>query len=91
MTEHRFQQGQSVSWKDASGQRYRGRVVQYQPSHVDESTGAARAEGVMVVVDGTSHVSIVPPAALTTEESRAGWGARAQSNEATKAGRKPPA
>lgn len=69
MTEHRFQQGQPVSWKDASGQRYHGRVVQYQPSHVDERTGVEHAEGVLVVVDGTSHVSVVPPADLTSDEA----------------------
>jgi hypothetical protein len=77
MTE-RFQQGQQVTWRDGSGQRYRGRVVQYQPPHVDEQTGAAQGEGVLVVVDGTSHVSLVPPAALASEQ-------------APRAGRKPPA
>jgi hypothetical protein len=70
MTERRFEQGQQVSWRDASGQRYRGRVVQYQPSRVDERTGTAQGEAVLVVVDGTSHVSIVPPADLTNEAGR---------------------
>jgi len=65
MTERRFEQGQQVTWKDASGQRYNGRVVQYQPPRIDERTGQAQNESVLVVVDGTSHVSIVPPADLT--------------------------
>jgi hypothetical protein len=77
MTERRFEQGQLVSWKDASGQRYRGRVVQYQPPHVDERTGTSAGEAVLVVVDGTSHVSLVPPADLTSEG-------------APRVGRKPP-
>lgn len=73
MTERRFEQGQQVTWKDASGQRYHGRVVQYQPPCVDERTGRAQTESVLVVVDGTSHVSIVPPADLTKEAApRAG-------------------
>ena len=78
MTERRFEQGQQVSWKDASGQRYHGRVVQYQPTRVDERTGQAQRETVLVVVDGTSHVSIVPPADLTRDAT-------------PRAGRKPPA
>lgn len=70
MSNQRFQQGQEVTWRDASGQRYRGRVAQYRPAHVDTMTGAERDEEVFVIVDGTSHVSIVPPAALATDQVR---------------------
>lgn len=71
MTDRRFEQGQHVTWKDASGQRYRGRVVQHRPPRVDSSTGAKHDEEVLVIIDGTSHVSLVPPSDLAQEKSAA--------------------
>lgn len=73
MTDRRFHQGQQVTWKDASGQRYRGRVVEHQAAEVDQATGATKDKGVLVMIDGSPHVSLVPPADLANDDAaRAG-------------------
>ena len=67
MADQRFRAGQQVTWKDASGQRQRGRVAQDQ-SERPEGAADATKEGVLVIIDGTPHVSIVPPAALANDD-----------------------
>lgn len=65
MQQRVFQQGELVTWTDASGQRHRGRVLQ----HVQRvaSPGAAPAGEVLVLKEGTAHVSAIPPAAVVHE------------------------
>jgi hypothetical protein len=62
-----FQQGQRVTWKDASGERQRGHVLQHSPSGLD-ALGAERPEQVLVMRDGSSHTSMLPPEALSLTE-----------------------
>jgi hypothetical protein len=62
-----FQQGQRVTWKDASGERQRGQVLQQSPSGLD-SHGAERPGQVLVMREGSSHTSMVPPEALSLTE-----------------------
>jgi hypothetical protein len=58
-----FQQGQRVTWKDASGERQRGQVLQHSPGGRDEH-GGERPEQVLVLRDNSSHISALPPASL---------------------------
>lgn len=62
-----FQQGQRVTWKDASGERQRGRVLQYNPGKLD-ADGCERDEQVLVMREGSSHVSVLPPDELVLAE-----------------------
>jgi len=62
-----FQQGQRVTWKDASGERQHGQVLQHSPGGRDER-GAERPEQVLVMRDNSSHVSALPPSALHLSE-----------------------
>ncbi len=57
-----FQQGDRVTWRDASGERQRGHVLQHShPGH----DGADPPERVHVMREGTSQVTILPPSALS--------------------------
>jgi hypothetical protein len=58
-----FQQGQRVTWRDASGERHHGQVLQHSPAGRDEH-GAERPEQVLVMRDNSSHVSTLPPDSL---------------------------
>ncbi len=51
-------------WRDASGERQRGRVLQHSPGALGQA-GAARAEEVLVMREGSPHVSALPPECLT--------------------------
>jgi hypothetical protein len=62
-----FQQGQRVTWKDASGERQRGHVLQHSPSGLDPQ-GTERPEQVLVMREGSSHISMLPPEALALME-----------------------
>lgn len=64
MNNHMFRQGQRVTWKDASGERQHGHVLQHSPGGHDES-GAERPAEVLVLREGTSHIAALPPSALT--------------------------
>jgi hypothetical protein len=59
----RFQQGQRVTWKDASGERQRGLVLQHSPPGRDEN-GSERPEEVLVMREGSAHISALPPQVL---------------------------
>ena len=63
MTHSRFQQGQRVTWKDASGERQRGHVLQHSPGGRDEN-GLDRPEEVLVMREGSAHISALPPQSL---------------------------
>jgi len=67
MTPSRFQQGQRVTWKDASGERQRGHVLQHSPGGREED-GTERPEEVLVMREGSSHISALPPQALDLAE-----------------------
>jgi hypothetical protein len=68
MSKHRvFQQGQRVTWRDASGERQRGQVLQHQPPAQD-AQGSERQEEVLVMRDGSAHISAIPPEALSLME-----------------------
>ena len=58
-----FQQGQRVTWKDASGERQHGQVLQHTPGWRDEA-GAERPEQVLVLRDNSAHISALPPDSL---------------------------
>lgn len=58
-----FQQGQRVTWKDASGERHHGQVLQHSPGGRDEQ-GAERPEQVLVLRDNGAHISALPPDSL---------------------------
>jgi hypothetical protein len=60
---HVFKQGDRVTWKDGSGERQRGHVLQHSHGGLD-ADGSERAEEVLVMREGTSHVSTLPPEAL---------------------------
>jgi hypothetical protein len=62
-----FKQGEKVTWKDGSGERQRGLVLQHTQAGV-EADGSGRAEEVLVMREGTSHVSVLPPEALALED-----------------------
>jgi hypothetical protein len=62
-----FQHGQRVTWKDASGERQRGRVLQHSPSGLDPH-GSERPEQVLVMREGSAHISMMPPDALSLME-----------------------
>jgi hypothetical protein len=65
--QHRvFQQGERVTWRDASGERQRGRVLQHSRA---ASEGEATSEEVLVMREGSSHVSALPPECLALAES----------------------
>lgn len=67
--EHRlFQQGQRVTWRDAAGERQRGRVLQHSPGKHD-AEGASGGEEVLVMREGSSHVSALPPECLALLEA----------------------
>jgi hypothetical protein len=57
-----FQQGERVTWRDASGERQRGRVLQHSPGTHDPA-GTSQGE-VLVMREGSSHVSALPPECL---------------------------
>jgi hypothetical protein len=61
-----FQQGERVTWRDASGERQRGRVLQHSPATHDPG-GTALGE-VLVMREGSSHVSALPPECLALAE-----------------------
>lgn len=63
-----FQQGDRVTWRDASGERQRGHVLQHSVGASD-TEGADRNEQVMVMKEGSSHVSVLPPEALVLAEA----------------------
>ncbi|HWO13515.1 MAG TPA: hypothetical protein VNN80_28635 [Polyangiaceae bacterium] len=67
MNERVFQQGQRVSWRDASGERQHGHVLQHTPGWRDEE-GSERPEQVLVLRDNSSHVSALPPDCLSLSE-----------------------
>jgi hypothetical protein len=62
-----FKQGQRVTWKDASGERQRGHVLQHSPSGRDAQDNE-RPEQVAVMREGSSHISMIPPEALALME-----------------------
>jgi hypothetical protein len=62
-----FQQGDRVMWRDASGERQRGLVLQHSRGGVDPE-GAERDEEVHVMREGSSHVSVLPPHELVLAE-----------------------
>jgi hypothetical protein len=62
-----FQQGDRVMWRDASGERQRGHVLQHSHGGLDPD-GSERDEEVLVMRDGSSHVSVLPPNALVLSE-----------------------
>jgi hypothetical protein len=62
-----FQQGDKVMWQDASGERQRGHVLQHSRGGIDPE-GAERDEEVLVMREGSSHVSVLPPHALVLAE-----------------------
>jgi hypothetical protein len=62
-----FQQGDRVMWRDASGERQRGHVLQHSRGRLD-GEGAERDEEVLVMRDGSSHISVLPPNALVLSE-----------------------
>jgi len=62
-----FQQGDRVTWRDASGERQRGHVLQHSRGSSDLE-GAESSEQVMVMKEGSSHVSVLPPEALVLAE-----------------------
>ena len=55
-------------WKDGSGERQRGHVLQHSHA-VLGADGTERDEEVLVMREGTSHVSALPPSALVLAES----------------------
>jgi hypothetical protein len=61
-----FQQGERVTWRDASGERQRGHVLQH--SNRGNPTDSGRAEEVHVMREGTSHVTVLPPSELVLSE-----------------------
>lgn len=67
MQQRVFQQGELVTWTDASGQRHRGRVLQHV-RRVASSAGVTPVGEVLVLKEGTAHVSAIPPAAVVDEE-----------------------
>jgi len=69
MRQRVFKQGEHVTWTDASGERQRGHVLQYHPPGFDTG-GSKRDEEVLVVREGTAHVTAVPPAALARSTVR---------------------
>jgi hypothetical protein len=62
-----FKQGDRVTWRDGSGERLRGHVLQYSPAGLD-ADGRERAEEVLVMREGSHHVSVLPPDALALAE-----------------------
>jgi hypothetical protein len=62
-----FQQGDRVMWQDASGERQRGHVLQHSRGGVDPE-GAELDEEVLVMREGSSHVSALPPECLALAE-----------------------
>lgn len=54
-------------WRDAAGERQRGHVLQHSRGGVDPD-GAERDEEVLVMREGSSHVSVLPPDALVLSE-----------------------
>jgi hypothetical protein len=62
-----FQQGDRVMWRDASGERQRGHVLQHSRGSLD-AEGAEHDEEVLVMREGSSHVSVLPPHALVLAE-----------------------
>lgn len=67
MEERVFQQGELVTWTDASGQRHRGTVLQHV-RRISPSPDALAAGEVLVLKEGTAHVSAIPPAAVVASE-----------------------
>jgi hypothetical protein len=66
--EHKvFKQGDRVTWKDGSGERLRGRVLQHSRAGVD-ADGSERADEVLVMSEDSHHVSALPPDALALAE-----------------------
>jgi hypothetical protein len=61
-----FEQGDRVTWRDASGERQRGHVLQHSRGGVD-AEGGERDEQVMVMREGSAHVSVLPPHDLVLE------------------------
>jgi hypothetical protein len=62
-----FKQGDRVTWKDGSGERRRGHVLQHSRAGLDAG-GGERAEEVLVMTEGSHHVSALPPDALVLAE-----------------------
>jgi hypothetical protein len=62
-----FKQGERVTWRDGSGERQRGHVLQHSRAGLD-ADGAERADEVLVMREGTSHVSALPPDELALAE-----------------------
>lgn len=54
-------------WRDASGERQRGHVLQHSRGSLD-AEGAEHTEEVLVMREGSSHVSVLPPDALVLAE-----------------------
>ena len=67
MQQRVFQQGELVTWTDASGQRHRGRVLQHL-RRISPSSNAPVSGEVLVLKEGTAHVSAIPPAAVVDSE-----------------------
>lgn len=63
-----FQQGDRVTWRDASGERQRGHVLQHSPGR-PAADGEKRGDEVLVMREGSSHVSVLPPDDLVLAES----------------------
>jgi hypothetical protein len=61
-----FQQGERVTWRDASGERQRGHVLQHSRAGLD--TEGSEREEVLVMKEGSSHVSALPPHELVLAE-----------------------
>jgi hypothetical protein len=62
-----FQQGERVTWRDASGERQRGHVLQHSNRGL-APTDSGRGEEVHVMREGTSHVTVLPPSELALAE-----------------------
>jgi hypothetical protein len=67
MKRRAFEQGQRVTWRDASGERQHGHVLQHTPGWRDDG-GAERPEQVLVLRDNSAHISALPPDSLILAE-----------------------
>lgn len=69
MQQRVFRQGDLVTWTDAAGQRHRGRVLQHvRPISAAPDPEVSRGEEVLVLKEGTAHVSAILPAAVVDLE-----------------------
>jgi hypothetical protein len=63
-----FKQGERVTWRDGSGERQHGHVLSHAPPW-READGSERVEDVLVMREGSSHVSALPPDSLVLSET----------------------